>query len=111
MKMGVFSDYPAADKLGALGISNYFDIALSAQDDAIRAFKPNPAGICRVVEHLGVAPRQTLYIGDRPDVDAIAAEAAGVQCAIISRRSKKDCADARYAVISSYHQLRELLFR
>jgi FMN phosphatase YigB (HAD superfamily) len=38
------------------------------------------------MERLGTSPGETLYIGDRADVDAALAQAAGVRCALITNR-------------------------
>jgi FMN phosphatase YigB (HAD superfamily) len=86
MKLGVVSDYPAGAKLRALGIASYFDVVVCAQDDDVGRFKPHPRGLLAAAAALGVAPARVLYIGDRVDVDAAAATAAGMQCAIVGRR-------------------------
>ena len=45
LRLGVVSDYPARRKLDALGIADRFDAVVSAQDERVRSFKPNPRGI------------------------------------------------------------------
>ena len=82
-RAGVFSDYPPADKLQALGISGFFDLSLCATDPEINAFKPHPRGFLRACELWQLEPAQVLYVGDRPDVDAAGAAAAGMACAIL----------------------------
>ncbi len=86
LRLGVFSDYPPAAKLAALGLAGLFDVALCAQDPDVRRFKPHPRGLEVTARQLGVDPEQTVYIGDRPDTDAVAARAAGMACAIIGAR-------------------------
>jgi FMN phosphatase YigB (HAD superfamily) len=81
----VVSDYPAAAKLNALGIAHLFDVVLCAQDPAIGVFKPHPRGLENALERLGVDASEALYVGDRADVDAVAASAARIPCAILSR--------------------------
>ena len=85
MRLGVFSDYPPAAKLTAMGVEHFFDVLVSAQDPEVQKFKPSPRGLEVALQRLGVERRQALYIGDRPEVDAAAARDAGVACVIIGR--------------------------
>src|SRR5665213_122859 len=47
--------------------------------------KPSPAFFERVVEEMGYAPAETLYVGDRLDNDILPAQEAGLQTAFIRR--------------------------
>jgi phosphoglycolate phosphatase-like HAD superfamily hydrolase len=69
----------------------------------VAAFKPNPRGILVALERLGVAPGEALYVGDRAEVDAAAARAAGVACAILS--GLKAAPDAAYLAVASFAEL------
>ncbi len=88
LRLGVFSDYPADDKLEATGLASLVEIVLCAQDPAVQRFKPDPRGLSLIAERLGVEPAEALYIGDQPEIDAAAARAAGMPCAIIGGRSR-----------------------
>ncbi len=106
LHLGVFSDYPAEQKLRALGIDHYFSTVLSAEDPRVQVLKPNPRGILTVVSDLGVQPFETAYIGDRPDVDALAAKNAGVRCFII-RAKEHD--NNHWSGVPNYTALARLL--
>jgi len=82
---GVFSDYPAADKLAALGLSGRFDVIVSAVDADVGAFKPDARGFLAAAQRWKIPAHQVLYVGDRPDVDAAGAAAAGMPCAVLTR--------------------------
>lgn len=82
-KLAVVSDYPAAAKLKALGVDSYFTVQVCAQDAAVQCFKPDPRGLFVALERLGVVPEAALYVGDRPEVDGVAAARAGIACAIL----------------------------
>jgi FMN phosphatase YigB (HAD superfamily) len=86
IKAGSFSDYPVEGKLEALQLAGHFSVTLCATDGEINAFKPHPAGFLRACELWNLEPSQVLYIGDRPEVDAIGAQAAGMRCLIIGAR-------------------------
>lgn len=62
-RIGVFSDYPTAGKLAALGIE--VDIARDAAMPDIGRLKPHPRGFERVAELLSLPPSRCLIIGDR----------------------------------------------
>jgi len=108
LRLATLSDYPAAAKLEALGIASFFDVALSAQDPAIDCFKPNPRGLLIALERLGAAPSESLYVGDRLDVDAPTARAAGVECAILTRHHPG--APSGTLCFAGYSELQKLLF-
>ena len=83
LRLGVVSDYPARAKLEALGLEEYFEAVVSAQDPGVQRLKPHPAGIYAALELLGVESSQALYVGDRADVDAACADAAGLRFVLV----------------------------
>jgi HAD superfamily hydrolase (TIGR01509 family) len=85
MKLGVVSDYPAVDKLRAMGLLEFFEAIVSAQHAEVASFKPSPKGLLLAARMLNVQPEETLYIGDRPEVDAEAARRAGMRPVILGR--------------------------
>jgi len=87
-RVGVLSDYPAGRKLAALGLADVVDPCLHGLAPAINALKPHPRGFLHACELWELAPAQVLYVGDRPDVDAAGAAAAGMPCAIIDGSSR-----------------------
>jgi FMN phosphatase YigB (HAD superfamily) len=89
LEVGVFSDYPVVDKLKALGFYDKVTIALSASDPEINALKPHPKGFLRAATIWGISPEEILYVGDRPEIDAVGAAAAGMRCAILSGRTTR----------------------
>lgn len=108
VKLAVVSDYPAERKLRALGIVDRFDVVVSAQDDRVQAFKPNPRGIQTALDDLGVHASAALYVGDRHDVDAPAAAALDMRCVLVgSDRSQTD--DHRVRRVGHFSQLVELV--
>jgi FMN phosphatase YigB (HAD superfamily) len=69
--IGVLSDYPAPAKLAVLGIEA--DYCVSAGDIGVGRLKPHPAGLIAVMAAAGVAPAETVMIGDRVERDGEAA--------------------------------------
>jgi|TARA_R110002020_G_scaffold47754_13_gene136249 HAD superfamily hydrolase (TIGR01549 family) len=74
--LAVWSDYPVAGKLAALGLAA--DHLLAATDAEVGALKPDPKGLHAVMARTGIAARDTLMVGDRMTHDGAAAAAAGV---------------------------------
>jgi FMN phosphatase YigB (HAD superfamily) len=109
VRCGVFSDYPAADKLGALGLSTYFDLTLSAVDPEVDAFKPDPRGFQVAADRWALPAREILYVGDRVDVDAVGAQAAGMPCAVLTRQAPTDA--VRFLPAANYQELWRVLDR
>ncbi len=75
--VAVLSDYPAGEKLAAMGLSA--DPVICALDDGVDRLKPHPRGLERLLEVTGVAPEETLLVGDRDDRDGECARRAGVR--------------------------------
>jgi phosphoglycolate phosphatase/putative hydrolase of the HAD superfamily len=109
LRLAALSDYPAEAKLEALGMRDLFDVILCAQAPEVNVFKPHPRGLLVALERLGVSAAESLYIGDRADVDAAAALAAGVPCAILSGRQSRP-GEAVHLPIASYAQLQQILW-
>ena len=86
--IGVFSNYPAHQKLVALGLAA--DYVVSAQDDSIRLLKPHPKGLEFLMSKAGLTAPETLLIGDRTERDGFAAHRAGVQCLIRSPNPRNE---------------------
>ncbi|MCX6620198.1 MAG: HAD family hydrolase [Acidobacteria bacterium] len=78
LALAVLSDYDPREKLRVLEVAKYFPVVVCAQDPDIGVFKPNPAGLRAAVERLRATPEETVYVGDRPEIDGAVAVAAGV---------------------------------
>jgi phosphoglycolate phosphatase/putative hydrolase of the HAD superfamily len=94
-QVAVFSDYPAVDKLRALGLQAM--PVVCATDPGVGRLKPDPRGLLQILAETGVGPRRALMVGDRFDRDAAAAQQAGVQALIRSAR-----AHPQYATFRGY---------
>ena len=82
--IGVLSDYPAAAKLAALGLTA--DHVVTAGDASVGFLKPHPRGLESLIVATGVNANATVLIGDRADRDGVAARRAGARALIRSSR-------------------------
>jgi HAD superfamily hydrolase (TIGR01549 family) len=83
-KTALVSDYPATNKLRALGAFELFDTVVSnGEPGGPSRLKPHPEGYLSAAERLGVEPSHCLVIGDRDDADGQAARNAGMAVHII----------------------------
>ncbi|MEE1927308.1 HAD family hydrolase [Streptomyces sp. TRM 70351] len=76
---GVLSNSSAANqdrKLRALGIRDRFEVLVCA--DELGCAKPAPEAFTAACAALGLPPKEVAYVGDRLDIDALAAQAAGL---------------------------------
>jgi phosphoglycolate phosphatase/putative hydrolase of the HAD superfamily len=111
LKLGICSDYPAAGKIAALQLHHAFDAIVCAQDADVQRFKPDPRGLLIAIGRLGVRPEEALYVGDRPDVDALAASRAGVASVMVARRASRSADRASGPVTYTCRALAEALNR
>lgn len=84
IKIAVFSDYPASEKLLKLELNA--DLIRVSTDPDVDELKPNPRGLITISRDFNVSPRQCLMIGDRQDRDGKAASRAGMGFLMKSRR-------------------------
>jgi putative hydrolase of the HAD superfamily len=84
-KVGIFSDYPAQQKLEAMKLDA--DFVVCATDKDIGVLKPHPKGLHILMARAAAKPAETILIGDRPERDGLAARAANVHALILSRKS------------------------
>jgi FMN phosphatase YigB (HAD superfamily) len=103
-RLGVLSDYPAAEKLSAMGILEYFDAVVSSDDESVGYLKPHPRGLQTCLQQLSVQP-QSLYVGDRADVDLPFAACVHTQFVLFG----KSPSQAGCLAVSSYLQLSHAL--
>ena len=83
-QIAVFSDYPAKDKLAALGL--HAQPIVCATDADVARLKPDPFGLLSILRQTGVPAQRALMIGDRFDRDAVAASRAGMRALIRARK-------------------------
>ena len=81
-KIGIFSDYPATEKLAAMGLAAHHVVA--ACD--VGLLKPHAKGLQSLMAAASATARDTLFIGDRADRDGIAGQRAGVRTLIRSSK-------------------------
>lgn len=85
--VGIYSDYQAHDKLAAMGLAA--DVVVSSTDPGIDRLKPSPHGLLHVAKSFGLAPAECLFIGDRPELDGLCAERAGMPYLIVDKQPFK----------------------
>lgn len=105
IRLGVLSDYPAVEKLSAMGIIEYFDAVVSSHDESVGYLKPHPRGLQTCLRQLAVQPGQSLYVGDRADVDLPCAASAHAQFVLFGKSTK----NMGCLTVSSYEQLGQAL--
>jgi len=106
IRLGVLSDYAPEHKLAALGTGALFELSLCTSAGTVNALKPHPRGFQLACRMWGLDPAEVLYVGDRPEVDGEGALAAGLDCAIIGRRTR----DGRWRSIRHFDELQGHLF-
>lgn len=85
-QIGIFSDYPAAAKLQALGLSA--DYIVHAEEPEVGKLKPSAAGLNVLLERARIRPSEAIFIGDRIEKDELAGMGAGVKTYIVGSAGK-----------------------
>jgi putative hydrolase of the HAD superfamily len=83
------------DNIRALGIESLFDVILISEWEGIK--KPNQAIFRKALSELGVAPHESIYIGDHPINDVKAANNAGM-ISVWKRDDAWSCDDADFII-------------
>lgn len=78
-RSALVSDYPAREKLQAMGVAHLFDaVVANGEPGGPTRLKPSPEGYLKAAELIGVAPCDCVVVGDREEVDGEAARRAGM---------------------------------
>ena len=86
-KVLILSDYPAVDKLKALGI--LADGVYCSADEKIGALKPSPKGLMVIADDFSADKADMIMVGDRHEKDGAAAENFGCDYLILNRHINK----------------------
>ncbi len=91
------------------GVDHFFELILISEEFGRR--KPHPAIFISVLEKLGVAPSEAMYIGDSWDDDVVGAHNAGIPSVWINTGLAPDMAGdaAPLHIVDSFTRLPELL--
>lgn len=87
VKVGIYSDYKAHDKLRAMDLEA--DSIVSSTDSDINSLKPQPDGLLKMAQRLGVKPEECLFIGDRQELDGTCAERANMPYLILPKKEQQ----------------------
>lgn len=96
--IGIFSEYPVADKLSALEL--FADAYVCATDKEVDRFKPDPKGLKLILTKLEKSPTDCLYIGNREKLDGVCAKSLSMEYLI--KKQNKALADNSFF---SYEEL------
>jgi putative hydrolase of the HAD superfamily len=115
--IALLTDFPPGVKPRALGVEEYADHILCAEDTG--RLKPDTAPFRAMAQSLGIDDvSRILYVGNSYDKDIIGAKSAGMQTAFIVRSTRK--ADrmrterthvAADVIFSEFSQLEQLMLR
>jgi FMN phosphatase YigB (HAD superfamily) len=105
LRLAVLSDYPATQKLEAMGLVEFFDVIVCADDPEIRRFKPDPLGLAVTLRRLGVAAAQGVYVGDRLEVDGAAAARAGMRFVLMTSSPRQPRTADAWLIVHSFDEL------
>lgn len=100
IKIGIYSDYKAHDKLAAMGLEA--DLVISSTDPEIDRLKPDPKGLLYIAQRLQVTPEECLFVGDRQELDGECATQANMPYLIVDKQPFDD--------FQFYHNLKKQLF-
>jgi HAD superfamily hydrolase (TIGR01549 family) len=100
IRIGIFSDYPASQKISALGL--WADVIVCSLDKDVDCLKPDPKGLLITAEKLGVPVDNCLFIGDRDEKDGACARKAGMPFLLLKRNPDFYSSSDLYKEIDSW---------
>jgi putative hydrolase of the HAD superfamily len=100
---------PQRAKLTAIGLGERFPVVLASGEEGVA--KPDAEIFARACERLGVQREQAAHVGDRLDLDAEAAAAAGLRGVWLDRLGSRALGPSHVARIATLHELPAVLGR
>jgi putative hydrolase of the HAD superfamily len=100
-RLAALSDFPAPRKLELLGLSTYFEFALSSEESGF--LKPASEPFHDLARRFGLPPSDILFVGNSVRLDVVGARSVGMSTALRSRRSER-LADL---VFTDWNELRD----
>ncbi|KQS32313.1 hypothetical protein ASG14_17390 [Pedobacter sp. Leaf194] len=86
IRIAIYSDYDSIEKMKAMELKA--DLYVSSTDANINAFKPNPDGLNFILNEMGVRDKNnSLFIGDRLELDGECAKAAGMPFLLVDEET------------------------
>jgi putative hydrolase of the HAD superfamily len=109
LRLGIISNFEGwlAKLLDHLEIRNLFDVVAISGDLAVE--KPDPRIFRWAMEEAGVAPEQSVHIGDSPNFDAQPAHDLGMLGVLLDRHGRWTDLEADYPVVPTLTVLPALL--
>jgi putative hydrolase of the HAD superfamily len=83
LRLGVLSDFPIANKLDVLGVSDLIESACCSEESGY--LKPHPAPFAYLLDRMGLLAQETLFVGDSYDKDVVGAARAGMRSCLLKR--------------------------
>jgi putative hydrolase of the HAD superfamily len=83
LRLGLLTnrDKPVNEELAQWGLSDYFDMALTAGE--VSAWKPDPLIFRHALERMAADPAASLYVGDNYYADIVGAQRAGMRAVLL----------------------------
>lgn len=84
IKIAIYSDYDSENKLKSMELIADFEI--SSTDKKVNSFKPIPKGLLVVLDEMKITKKaNSLFIGDRIELDGVCAENAGIPFLLVDK--------------------------
>ncbi len=106
--VALLSDFPIGCKLKALNIEGVADFVISSED--IGRLKPAKTPFRILAERFRLKPEEILYVGDSERKDVLGSKNAGMHSMLITKDRKKAEKSQADIVVSSFSQMRDILF-
>lgn len=109
-RLAILSDYPANEKIKAMGLDDVFEVILSCQDSTSTGYKPYTNGFERLAACLNVEPQQCVYIGNSYKQDVCGALQNKMDAILLNPHfSKTKEQPCRFKVINKFSDLPGIL--
>ena len=80
LRLAALSDFPAPKKLASIGLSRFFEVAMSSEESGM--LKPAPEPFFDLAVRLELKPTEILYVGNSISLDIAGAHGAGMDAAL-----------------------------
>lgn len=108
LKIALLSDFPIANKVDTLNLTNIVDLAISSEESGY--LKPSKMPFEKMIKIININPKNCIYFGDSYNKDIVGAKSLGMKTIYISKNKNYKKYEKADYICKDWYEVESLLF-